>query len=83
MWRNNIMADERVASSPTTGAFRDAIRTFVAFVVAFALTKLVGEETAMNLQGATEGLVVIVTSAIFAFIGKSMRNSGVALGKVM
>jgi hypothetical protein len=77
------MADGRTASSPTTGAFRDAIRTFVAFVVAFALTKLVGEQTALNLQGVTEGMVVIITSAIFAFIGKSMRNSGLGLGKVI
>jgi hypothetical protein len=43
----------------------------------------VSAETAINLQGATEGVVVIITSAIFAFIGKSMRNSGVSLGKVI
>jgi uncharacterized membrane protein YccC len=83
MWRNNIMADGRIASSPTSGAFRDAIRTFVAFIVAFALTKLLGEATAVNLAGAQEAVVVIITSAIFAFIGKSMRNSGLAIGKVM
>jgi hypothetical protein len=42
-----------------------------------------GEATAVNLAGAQEAVVVIITSAIFAFIGKSMRNSGLAIGKVM
>jgi hypothetical protein len=83
--RSIFMADgtDRKASSPTTGAFRDSIRTFVAFVVAFVFTKLVGETTAIDLAGAQEAVVVIVTSALLAFIGKAFRNKGKALGKVL
>ena len=29
------------------------------------------------------GVIVIITSAILAFIGKSFRNSGMAVGKVI
>jgi hypothetical protein len=77
------MAEERTASAPATGAFRDAIRTFVAFVVAFIATKFLGEATALDLAGAQEAAVVIVTSAILAFVGKVMRNSGMAIGKIV
>ena len=77
------MADGRTASSPTTGAFRDAIRTFVAFAVAFVFTKLLGETTAVDLAGAQEAVVVIITSAVLAFVGKAMRNKEVALGKIV
>jgi uncharacterized membrane protein YccC len=81
----------RVASTPTQGALRDATRTFVAFVIAFLLTRLVGAETAVDLAGATEGLVVIITSALFAFVGKLMRDKddlvvnpvGKVVGKVV
>lgn len=74
---------KRAASAPATGAFRDAIRTFVAFIVAFAFTKLLGETTAVDLAGAQEAVVVIITSAVLAFAGKAMRNSGMAIGKVV
>jgi uncharacterized membrane protein YccC len=73
----------RVASTPSQGALRDAVRTFVAFIIAFLLAKLVDAETAVNLAGATEGLVVIVTSAIFAFVGKMLRDKGNVVGKVV
>jgi len=71
------MAEEkRKASSPTKGALRDAVRTFVAFVIAFLVVKIFGAEAAAGMSGATEGIIVIVTSAIFAFVGKAMRNQG-------
>jgi hypothetical protein len=62
---------------------RDAIRTFIAFLVALLFTKIFGEVTAVELAGAQEAIVVIVTSALLAFIGKAMRNAGMTLGKVV
>ena len=73
----------RTASAPTTGALRDAVRTFVGFVVAFLAVKLFGEAGSEHVIGATEGLVVIITSAIFAFVGKAMRNKGLSFGKIV
>ncbi len=77
----------RPASSPIKGSLRDAIRTFVAFIVAFLFTKLLGETTAVDLAGAQEAIVVIITSALFAFIGKVMRNKGgegwTSIGKII
>lgn len=75
--------EARPASSPATGAFRDSIRTFVAFLVAFAFTKMFGEVAAVDLAGAQEAVITIVMSAVFAGLGKLMRNKGNALGKVI
>jgi hypothetical protein len=75
--------ETREASSPITGGMRDAVRTFVAFVVAFLFAKLIGETTAIDLAGAQEAVVVIITSAILAFAGKAFRNNGVTVGKVI
>jgi hypothetical protein len=75
--------EPRVASSPTTGAARDSFRTFVAFLVAFLFTKIFGEVAAVDLAGAQEAVITIIMSAVFAGLGKLMRNKGVALGKVI
>jgi uncharacterized membrane protein YccC len=81
------MAEEelpgRPASSPIKGSMRDALRTFIAFAVAFAFTKILGETGAVDLAGAQEALVVIITSGILAFAGKAFRNKGLAIGKVI
>lgn len=81
------MAEETVttrpASTPTKGGLRDIVRTFVAFVVAFAFTKLGGAIPGVDLAGMQEAVIVIVTSAILAFVGKAMRNSGMSLGKII
>lgn len=73
----------RPASSPTTGALRDVVRTFVAFVVAFAFVKLGGAIPGVDLAGVQEGVIVIITSAILAFVGKAMRNNDKAIGRVI
>ena len=73
----------RKASSPTAGGVRDAVRTMVGFGVAFLLVKIFGEETATGMTGMTEGIIVVITSAIFAFMGKSLRNAGSSAGKVI
>lgn len=77
------MPSNRSASSPVKGSLRDAVRTFVAFIVAFAFTWLGGKIPGVELAGLQEGIVVIVTSAILAFMGKAFRNNGVAVGKVL
>ena len=74
---------ERVASSPLKGGMRDAIRTMIAFIVAFGFAKLLGATTAGEMAGPQEALVVIITSAVLAFIGKSMRNHGKSPGMVL
>ncbi len=68
-------SEERVASSPIKGSMRDAIRTFVAFVVAFGFTWLGGKIPGVELAGMQEGIIVILTSAILAFVGKAFRSS--------
>jgi len=73
----------RPASAPTTGALRDAVRTFVAFIVAFLFAKITAAGLEVDLTGVQEGVVVIITSAILAFVGKAMRNKGMTLGKVV
>jgi len=80
------MAEEttpRPASPPLSGALRDAVRTFVAFVVAFGFAKLTQTGLDIDLTGAQEGLVVILTSAILAFVGKAMRNHGISFGSIV
>ena len=74
--------EDRVASSPVKGGMRDAVRTFVAFIVAFVFTKFVGETTAIDLAGAQEAVVVIITSAILAFMGKAFRDNNSLIGKI-
>lgn len=74
---------ERKASSPPVGAMRDAVRTLIGFIIAFGLVKLFGEDKAAELAGVSEGLVVIITSAILAFVGKAMRNDGMSAGKII
>lgn len=73
----------RPASGPFAGSARDALRTFVAFVVAFAFTKLGGAIPGVELAGVQEAVVVILMSAIMAFAGKAFRNSDMAIGKIM
>lgn len=73
----------RKASSPAMGGMRDAIRTMVGFGVAFLLIKIFGEETATSMTGMTESIIVVITSAIFAFMGKSLRNADNSAGKVI
>jgi len=70
------MAEEttRTASAPTTGMVRDSVRTTLAFALFWLLTKIVGAEMAESMGGAVEAVVVILTSALFAFIGKLSRN---------
>ena len=65
----------RSASSPIKGSMREVVRTFVAFVVAFAFTWLGGKLPAVELAGVQEG--------ILAFAGKAFRNSGLAVGKIL
>jgi hypothetical protein len=78
------MPDEvRPASTPTTGMLRDAIRTFVAFLVAFLFTWLGGKIPGIDLVGMQEGVIVIITSAILAFMGKAFRNNDVTVGRVI
>ena len=74
---------ERTASSPIKGSLRDAIRTFVAFLVAFGFTWLGGKIPGVDLAGMQEGLIVILTSAILAFAGKAFRNKGVSVGEIL
>jgi hypothetical protein len=37
----------------------------------------------VDLAGAQEAVVVIITSAVLAFAGKAFRNKGSAVGKVI
>ena len=62
---------------------RDAVRTFVAFVVAFGIAWLGGKIPGVDLAGMQEALIVIGTSAILAFAGKAFRNNGKAVGSVL
>jgi hypothetical protein len=73
----------RAASSPVKGGARDAIRTFVAFAVAFAFTKLGGDIPGVDMAGVQEALVVIIMSGILAFMGKAMRNNGESKAAVL
>jgi hypothetical protein len=75
--------NERKASSPIAGSLRDALRTFVAFGVAFVFVKIGGDIPGVDMAGAQEALVVIITSAILAFAGKAFRNNDVTIGKVL
>jgi len=79
--------EKRPASPPITGSLRDALRTFVAFFVAFGfakLTNVLGDSAqSVDLTGAQEAVVVIIVSAILAFAGKAFRNKGVSVGKVI
>lgn len=73
----------RTASSPLMGGIRDAVRTFVAFVVAFAFVKLGALVPGVDLASAQEAIVVIITSGLLAMIGKLMRNKGMSFGKIV
>jgi hypothetical protein len=73
----------RPASSPIKGSMRDMVRTFVAFFVAFLFVKLGGALPGVELAGVQEAVIVILTSALMAFIGKAFRNSGMAIGKIL
>ena len=75
--------NERPASTPTKGALRDAVRTFVAFGVAFIFVKIGGAIPGIDLAGSQEAVIVIITSAIMAFAGKAFRNKGLSVGKVI
>jgi hypothetical protein len=75
--------EERTASSPLAGGLRDAVRTFVAFVVAFLFVKLGALVPGVDLASAQEAIVVIVTSGILAMIGKVMRDKGMPFGKIV
>ena len=75
--------EKRDASSPSKGALRDAVRTFVAFIVAFGIAWLGGKIPGVDLAGMQEALIVIGTSAILAFAGKAFRNNDVVVGKVL
>ena len=73
----------RPASSPIMGSVRDAVRTFVAFLVAFVFVKLGALVPGVDLASAQEAIVVNITSAVLAFAVKAMRGAGVSLGKVI
>lgn len=73
----------RTASSPLIGGVRDAVRTFVAFVVAFGFVKLGALVPGVDLASAQEAIVVIVTSGILAMVGKVMRNKGLSFGRIV
>ena len=47
------------------------------------LDKVVGDETAVSLSEPVQAMVVMVTSALFAFVGKKLRNSGSVAGEVV
>ena len=70
------MAEEttRTASPPSVGMVRDSVRTTLAFALYWLLTKIVGAEMAESMGGAVEAVVVIITSALFALLGKLSRN---------
>lgn len=72
--------EPRPASPPVKGLLRDVVRTSVAFVVAFGFTKLTTLGLNVDLSGLQESLVVIITSAILAYIGKVARDHGFSLG---
>jgi hypothetical protein len=55
----------------------------VAFGVAFVFVKIGGDVPGVDMAGAQEALVVIITSAILAFAGKAFRNHDVTIGKVL
>ena len=73
----------RKASPPSIGAARDAVRTLIGFGAFMLLAKMVGDETATSLSGPVQALVVMVTSALFAFLGKKLRNTGSVAGEVV
>jgi len=75
--------EPREASPPKVGAARDAVRTLVALGIAGLLVGTVGEEEAAKLSDAIAPAIVIGISALFAFLGKKLRNSGSKLGKVV
>lgn len=77
------MGETRPASSPAVGAARDAVRTLLGFIVAFGLTKIVGEQMASQMSGAVDAAIVIGVSALFAWAGKHFRNAGDGLGKII
>ncbi len=73
----------RKASPPSIGAARDAVRTLIGFGVFMLVAKVVGDETAVSLSEPVQAMVVMVTSALFAFVGKKLRNSGSVAGEVV
>lgn len=75
------MTETRVASSPTTGAARDSVRTLIGFGLFWLITRFTTPETAESLSGIVEGLIVIVTSAALALFGKLSRNKGAEEGE--
>jgi hypothetical protein len=75
--------ETRTASTPIVGGLRDAARTFVAFVVAFAFVKLGALVPGVDLASTEEAVVVIITSGLLAMIGKLMRNKGMSFGKIV
>ena len=77
------MPESRKASTPTAGAARDAFRTLLGFGIAFLSVKLLGPETADTLAGPVEAGIVVLSSMIFAFVGKKMRNDEKPLGEVL
>jgi hypothetical protein len=59
------------------------VRTLIGFIVAFLLAKIVGTEAAASLSEPVQAGVVVVTSALFAWLGKTLRNRDNAVGKVV
>lgn len=79
----DLLDGARPASTPNVGAVRDAVRTTLAFGIAWALTKIVGAEMATQMSGAVEGVVVVAVSALFAWLGKVFRNKDSVAGQVI
>ena len=75
--------EPREASPPRVGAARDATRTLIACGIAWLLVGVVGEEQAATMSDALAPAIVIGVSAVFAFLGKKLRNDGSKLGKVV
>lgn len=75
--------DERKASPPSAGAARDAVRTLIGFGLFMLVAKVAGDENAAQMGGAVEAIVVVITSAVFAFVGKKLRNGGNKAGEVV
>ena len=73
----------RVASPPSAGALRDAVRTSLAIGLTLLVARFFGEETAGKLSGAIEAGAVVIISAVLAFAGKVFRNNDQAAGTVV
>ena len=71
---------DRQASSPVSGAVRDSIRPSIGLGVGFLIAKFLPSQSGGDLQESVTGVVVVVVSAILAWLGKKLRDDGVVAG---